>query len=123
MFEVFATDKETGNVVICETVNELYLCTAKFDEIKNQTTVKHLYSSYGQGGSCAIYHVMACLPEQFKAMGREFAESGALDGLKLKKRKDQLQTESSDGTHDSCKLDIEMILQAVRDTFADKEGV
>ena len=123
MFEVFVTDKETDNVVICETVNELYLCTAKFDEIKNQTTVKHLHFSYGPGGSCAIYHVMACLPEQFKAMGREFAENGALDELKLEERKNQLQAEFSGSTHDSRKSDIEMIRQAIRDTCVNKEAV
>ena len=123
MFEVFVTDKETGHVVVCETVNEVYLCTTKIDEIKNQTVVKHLHFSYGSGGSCAIYHVMACLPEQFKAMGREFAESGALDELKLKERKDQHQTESSVVTHDSRKSDIKMIQQEIRDTCVNKEDV
>ena len=121
MFEVFVTDKETGDVKVFETVNNLYLCAANIDEEKGQASVHHYYFGGGLGCGCAAYHAMTHLPENSKALGREFAEcfsSGALQG-----EEERVKEAVSGGTHDNRKLDIEMILQAVRDAFADKEDV
>lgn len=121
MFEVFVTDKETGNVVVCETVDSLYLCTAHIDEEKEQGSARHYYFGGRLGSGCAAYQTMTHLPESIKALGREFAELFTPDVLQVEE--ERVKETVSGGTHDNRKLDIEMILQAVRDAFADKEDV
>lgn len=121
MFEVFVTDKETGDVKVFETVDQLYLCTAHIDEEKEQASVHHYYFGDGLGYGCAAHYATTYMPESIKTLDREFAEhftSGVLQAEEERGRKTV-----SGGTHDSRKLDIEMMLQAVRDAFADKEGV
>lgn len=121
MFEVFVTDKETGDVKVYETVDSLYLCTAHFDEEKDQASVHHYYFGGGLGYGCAAHHAITHMPENIKTLGREFSEYFA-PGVLLAEE-EWAQKTASGGTHDSRKSDIEMVRQAVRDAFADKEGV
>lgn len=121
MFEVFVTDKNTGDVKVFETVDNLYLCAAHIDEEKGQASVHHYYFGDGLGHGCAACHAMTHMPESIKALGREFAECFIPSALLAEE--ERVQKTVSGGTHDSRKLDIEMMLQAVRDTFTDKEGV
>lgn len=121
MFEVFVTNKDTGKVEVCETVDNLYLCTANIDEEKAEETVQNYYFGSGLGYGCAAYHAMTHLPESIKALGREFAERSTPGALQVDE--EQFRKTVSGGTHDSRKSDIEMVRQAVRDTFADKEDV
>ena len=102
MCEVFITDKKTGKVEVCETVDNLYLCTANIDEEKTEATVQNYYFGGGRGDGCAAYHAMTHLPEGIKVLGREFAERF---------------------TPGDYKSDIEMMWQAVRDTFENREDV
>lgn len=121
MFEVFVTDKNTGDVKVFETVDNLYLCAAHIDEEKEQASVHHYYFGGGLGRGCAAHHATTCMPESIKTLGREFAERFTSGVLLVEE--ERVQKTVSGGTHDSRKSDIEMMLQAVRDTFADKEGV
>lgn len=102
MFEVFVTDKKTGDVKVFETVDSLYLCTAHIDEEKEQVSARHYYFGGGLGSGCAAYQTMTHLPENIKALGREFAERF---------------------TPGDYKSDIEMMWQTVRDTFENREDV
>lgn len=121
MFEVFVTDKETGDVKVFETVDNLYLCAAHIDGEKEQASVHHYYFGGGLGYGCAAHHAMAHMPESINTLGREFAERFT-HGVLLAEEEWARKTVSG-GTHDSRKSDIEMVRQAVRDAFADKEGV
>ena len=121
MFEVFVTDKETGDVKVFETVDNLYLCAAHIDEETGQASVHHYYFGDGLGHGCAACHAMTHMPESIKALGREFAERFT-PGV-LQAEEEWVRKTVSGDTHDSRKSDIEMVRQAVRDTFADKEGV
>lgn len=121
MFEVFITDKKTGDVKVYETVDNLYLCAAHINEEKEKASVQDYYFSSGRGSGCAAYHAMTHLPESIKALGREFAERSTPGALQVEE--ERVKETVSGGTHDNRKLDIEMILQAVRDAFADKEDV
>lgn len=121
MFEVFVTDKETGDVKVFETVDQLYLCTAHIDEEKEQASVHHYYFGGGLGCGCAAHHAMTHMPECIKTLGREFAERFT-PGV-LQAEEERVRKTVSGGTHDSRKSDIEMIRQAVRDTCVNKEDV
>lgn len=121
MFEVLVTDKETDDVKVFETVDNLYLCAAHIDEEKEQTSVHHYYFGGGLGCGCAAHHAMTHMPENIKTLGREFAERFTPGDLLAEE--EWVRKTASGGTHDSRKSDIEMVRQAVRDTFADKEGV
>lgn len=119
MFEVFVTDKDTGDVNVYETFDSLYLCAAHVDEGK--ASVQDYYFGSGLGYGCAAYHAMTHLPESIKALGREFAERSTPGALQVDE--EQFRKTVSGGTHDSRKSDIEMIRQAVRDTCVNKEDV
>lgn len=119
MFEVFVTDKDTGDVKVYETFDNLYLCAAHVDEKK--ASVQHYYFGGGLGYGCAAYHATTHLPERIKAMGRKFAESFNLGALQVEE--ERFRKTVSGGTHDSRESDIEMIRQAVRDTCVNKEDV
>lgn len=121
MFEVLVTDKETGDVKVFETVDNLYLCAAHIDEEKEQTSVHHYYFGGGLGCGCAAHHAMTHLPESIKAVGREFAECFTPGALQVEE--ERVRKTVSGGTHDSRESDIEMIRQAVRDTCVNKEDV
>lgn len=121
MFEVFVTDKNTGDVKVFETVDNLYLCAANFDEERAQASVHHYYFGGGLGCGCAAHYATTCMPENIKALGREFAECFTPGALQVEE--EWTRKTASGGTHDSRKSDIEMVRQAVRDAFADKEGV
>ena len=119
MFEVFVTDKETGDVKVYETIDNLYLCAAHVDEEK--ASVQNYYFGGGLGCGCAAYHAMTHLPESIKAVGREFAECFTPGALQVEE--ERVRKTVSGGTHDSRESDIEMIRQAVRDTCVNKEDV
>lgn len=119
MFEVFVTDKETGDVKVYETFDNLYLCAAHVDEEK--ASVQNYYFGGGLGCGCAAYHAMTHLPESIKAVGREFAECFTPGALQVEE--ERVRKTVSGGTHDSRESDIEMIRQAVRDTCVNKEDV
>lgn len=121
MFEVFVTDKETGDVKVFETVDNLYLCAANIDEEKKQASVHHYYFSGGLGYGCAAYYATTRMPENIKTLGREFAECFTPGALLAEE--EWARKTASVGTHDSRKSGIEMTPQAVRNPFADKEGV
>lgn len=121
MLEVFVTDKETGDVKVFETVDNLYLCAAHIDEEKKQASVHHYYFGGGLGYGCAAHHATTRMPENIKTLGREFAECFTPGALLAEEEWSQKTV--SGGTHDSRKSDIEMMLQAVRNPFTDKEGV
>lgn len=121
MFEVFVTNKDTGKVEVCETVDSLYLCTAHIDEEKEQVSARHYYFGGGLGSGCAAYQAMTHLPENIKALGREFAECFTPGVLQVEE--ERVRKTVSGGTHDNRKLGIEMMWQTVRDAFADKEDV
>lgn len=108
MFEVFVTDKKTGDVKVFETVDNLYLCAAHIDEEKEQASVHHYYFGDGLGRGCAAHYATTCMPESIKTLSREFAErftSGT-----LLEEEERVQKTVSGGTHDSRKSDIEMML-------------
>ena len=119
MFEVFVTDKETGDVKVYETFDNLYLCAAHVDEEK--ASVQNYYFGGGLGCGCAAYHAMTQLPESIKVLGREFAERFTPGVLQVEE--ERVRKTVSGGTHDSRESDIEMIRQAVRDTCVNKEDV
>ena len=119
MFEVFVTDKETGDVKVYETFDNLYLCAAHVDEEK--ASVQNYYFGGGLGCGCAAYHAMTHLPESIKAVGREFAECFTPGALQVEE--ERVRKTVSGGTHDSRESDIEMCRQAVRYTCVNKEDV
>ena len=121
MLEVFVTDKDTGDVKVFETVNNLYLCTANIDEETGKASIRHYYFGGGLGYGCAAYHATTHLPENIKALGQEFDECFTPGVLQVEE--ERTRKTFSDDTHDSRKSDIEMMRQAARDTFTDKEDV
>ena len=121
MFEVLVTDKETGDVKVFETVDNLYLCAAHIDEEKGQASVHHYYFGGGLGCGCAAHHAMTHMPENIKTLGREFAERFT-PGV-LQAEEEWVRKTVSGDTHDSHKSDIEIVRQAIRNPFTDEEGV
>lgn len=101
MFEVFVTDKNTGDVKVFETVDNLYLCAAHIDEEKEQASVHHYYFGDGLGYGCAAHHATTCMPESVKTLGREFAERFTPGALLVEEERTQ-KTVSGD-THNSRK--------------------
>ena len=121
MLEVFVSDKDTGDVKVYETFDNLYLCAAHIDEEKEEASVQNYYFGGGLGCGCAAYHAMTQLPESIKVLGREFAERFTPGVLQVEE--ERVRKTVSGGTHDSHKSDIEMMRQTVRDTFENKEDV